>query len=213
MVKTKGSHGGSASGGGGGARPGDTQPSPIECCMCGDHGITIELFKCKICKFRSQHKYCSNLYPKLETYNTCNWCLHDSAGKSRKSGETRGDHAGKSKGNPDEKMASHKDLRERTQRIRKANLEIKVTKSFNEMKKVVHGSSAEESPVSTSRKRIVVGGGVVVEDKKKKKNNVVLRKSKSENHLGDGGGIKIRPVFKHRVRRYKLLDEISSQCS
>ncbi|KAJ8551151.1 hypothetical protein K7X08_000521 [Anisodus acutangulus] len=46
-----------------------------ECCMCGDYGLSSELFKCKICQFRSQHRYCSNLYPKAESYRICNWCL------------------------------------------------------------------------------------------------------------------------------------------
>nr|CAD1826288.1 unnamed protein product [Ananas comosus var. bracteatus] len=46
-------------------------PSPAAaaaiCCMCGDHGLPRELFKCKICLVRSQHKYCSNLYPRATT--------------------------------------------------------------------------------------------------------------------------------------------------
>ncbi|GAY41523.1 hypothetical protein CUMW_060130, partial [Citrus unshiu] len=41
---------------------------PAECCMCGDYGVSNELFRCKVCQFRSQHRYCSNLYPKAESY-------------------------------------------------------------------------------------------------------------------------------------------------
>ncbi|OAY66912.1 hypothetical protein ACMD2_14230 [Ananas comosus] len=86
-------------------------PSPAAaaaaiCCMCGDHGLPRELFKCKICLVRSQHKldrfasiistvnlsymvfdlifsvdarirYCSNLYPRATTYRACNWCLRE----------------------------------------------------------------------------------------------------------------------------------------
>ncbi|ERN02917.1 uncharacterized protein LOC18431046 isoform X2 [Amborella trichopoda] len=48
-----------------------------ECCMCGDYGLAEELFQCRICLHRSQHKYCSDLYPKMEKYRTCNWCLRD----------------------------------------------------------------------------------------------------------------------------------------
>lgn len=64
--------------------------------------------------------------------------------------------------------------------------------------------------MSTGRKRV---GGVVAEEK----HHVVLRKSKSANHIsiggggGGGGGIKTRQVFRNKVRRYKLLDEVSSQ--
>ncbi|KAH7849594.1 hypothetical protein Vadar_020119 [Vaccinium darrowii] len=46
-----------------------------ECCMCGDYGLSTELFNCKVCQFRSQHRYCSNQYPKAESYRVCNWCL------------------------------------------------------------------------------------------------------------------------------------------
>uniref|UniRef100_A0ACD5TVD6 Uncharacterized protein n=1 Tax=Avena sativa TaxID=4498 RepID=A0ACD5TVD6_AVESA len=49
-------------------------PAPI-CCMCGDHGLLPELFRCAACSFRSQHTYCTDRYPKAEAYGTCNWCL------------------------------------------------------------------------------------------------------------------------------------------
>lgn len=29
---------------------------PAECCMCGDYGVSNELFRCKVCQFRSQHR-------------------------------------------------------------------------------------------------------------------------------------------------------------
>lgn len=38
-----------------------SQPSP-ECCMCGDYGFSYELFQCKVCQFRSQHRY-SFIFP------------------------------------------------------------------------------------------------------------------------------------------------------
>lgn len=49
----------------------------VSCCMCGDRGLSQELFRCKVCLTRSQHKYCSNLYPKLVSYGACNWCLKE----------------------------------------------------------------------------------------------------------------------------------------
>ncbi|KAJ0981329.1 hypothetical protein J5N97_009584 [Dioscorea zingiberensis] len=52
-----------------------TTPPPPECCMCGDYGLPTELFQCKVCLSRSQHKYCSDLYLKAESYDACNWCL------------------------------------------------------------------------------------------------------------------------------------------
>ncbi|XP_060171325.1 uncharacterized protein LOC132602509 [Lycium barbarum] len=56
-----------------------------ECCMCGDYGYSSELFRCTICQFRSQHRYCSNLYPKAESYQICNWCLSTTKEKIQKS--------------------------------------------------------------------------------------------------------------------------------
>ncbi|TKY56310.1 hypothetical protein E2542_SST20753 [Spatholobus suberectus] len=52
----------------------DSEPN-TECCMCGDLGFSDQLFQCKVCQFRSQHRYCSNLYPKPDSLRTCNWCL------------------------------------------------------------------------------------------------------------------------------------------
>ncbi|TVU14331.1 hypothetical protein EJB05_37794, partial [Eragrostis curvula] len=47
------------------------------CCMCGDHGLPHELFRCRACRVRLQHSYCSDLYPRATTYRRCNWCLRD----------------------------------------------------------------------------------------------------------------------------------------
>ncbi|KAL5714323.1 hypothetical protein ACHQM5_016302 [Ranunculus cassubicifolius] len=47
----------------------------VECCMCGDFGLVNHLFQCRVCLFRSQHRYCSNLYSKVESILVCDWCL------------------------------------------------------------------------------------------------------------------------------------------
>ncbi|KAI3491175.1 hypothetical protein L1887_44420 [Cichorium endivia] len=186
------------------------QPISSECCMCGDYGLSQELFRCKICKFRSQHKYCSNQYPKAESYKACNWCLtqeHDSGNSSnssssskKNSGDDRLDHAIKNKRNPNDTIGRG-GLRERR---RTSEIQLPSTVAI----KKLNGSSVEEkSAVSTCRKRV---GDVVAEEK----HQLVLRKSKSANHIsigGGGGGIKTRHVFRNKVRRYKLLDEVSSQ--
>ena len=31
------------------------------CCMCGDHGLAGELLRCRCCRARLQHSYCSDL--------------------------------------------------------------------------------------------------------------------------------------------------------
>lgn len=43
--------------------------------MCGDTGFSDEIFQCRTCLYRFQHKYCSYLYLKTESYQTCDWCL------------------------------------------------------------------------------------------------------------------------------------------
>lgn len=49
-----------------------------ECCMCGDIGLTKDLFRCCKCQHRLQHTYCSNWYPKKRSYaGVCNWCARD----------------------------------------------------------------------------------------------------------------------------------------
>ncbi|CAD5186352.1 unnamed protein product [Musa acuminata subsp. malaccensis] len=62
--------------------PSSSPLTAVACCMCGDPGISDELFRCKICHFRLQHKYCSNLYPKIKHYSSCNWCLREGGGNS-----------------------------------------------------------------------------------------------------------------------------------
>ncbi|KAL9315820.1 hypothetical protein ACSQ67_016821 [Phaseolus vulgaris] len=59
-----------------------------ECCMCGDLGFSDQLFQCRVCQFRSQHRYCSNLYPKPESLGTCNWCLSQREDTKEKSGNS-----------------------------------------------------------------------------------------------------------------------------
>ncbi|XP_020244666.1 uncharacterized protein LOC109822821 isoform X2 [Asparagus officinalis] len=62
-----------------GASPSSSPSSSSSvCCMCGDHGLPQELFRCKICHFRSQH---NDLYLKVDTYRACNWCLREDGGK------------------------------------------------------------------------------------------------------------------------------------
>ncbi|KAL6634122.1 hypothetical protein ACP70R_026793 [Stipagrostis hirtigluma subsp. patula] len=55
----------------------DSDGAAAVCCMCGDHGLPAELFRCGLCRLRLQHRYCSELYPRAATYRSCNWCLRD----------------------------------------------------------------------------------------------------------------------------------------
>nr|GEV40341.1 hypothetical protein [Tanacetum cinerariifolium] len=148
-----------------------TQTTNVLCCMCGDTGITEEIFRCTICKFRSQHKYCSNQYPTVISYEACNWCLHTAkpiSGNSSNSSSSlkrivsndRRDRTDKNKRNPNEKTL-----------------------------KKLRGSLPKDLPVAPRRKR-------VASDEAAEKNQMVLRKSKSENHID-----KTKQGFRPKVRR------------
>ncbi|KQJ99985.1 uncharacterized protein LOC100831971 [Brachypodium distachyon] len=60
--------------------PGSDDAAAAVCCMCGDHGLPQELFLCKLCRLRLQHRYCSELYPRAATYRRCNWCIREDGG-------------------------------------------------------------------------------------------------------------------------------------
>ncbi|PUZ42473.1 hypothetical protein GQ55_9G585600 [Panicum hallii var. hallii] len=74
MGSGKASPGAGSEGASGGPPPGAV------CCMCGDSGLLPELFRCSACSVRSQHTYCTDRYPKVESYGTCNWCLRADGG-------------------------------------------------------------------------------------------------------------------------------------
>ncbi|GMI82799.1 hypothetical protein HRI_001949200 [Hibiscus trionum] len=167
------------------------QSSLVQCCMCGDSGLTHELLQCKVCHFRSQHRYCSNLYPKAESYQVCNWCLnqnmdskpHNSSASSpscKDNSEAEEDGKNKRKGDYNNGCSG-------TQRNK--NLKLRF---------VNRPKSPEKRPPCTTRKRII--SNARLEEK------LATRKSKDTSN----GGLVTRHVFRNKVRRYKLLDEVSS---
>ncbi|KAL2469529.1 Uncharacterized protein Adt_14891 [Abeliophyllum distichum] len=161
-------------------REGDT-----ECCMCGDYGLSSELFRCKGCQFRSQHRYCSNIYPDADSYGICNWCLNQkdetAGGKEQKTWNSS--ESCKIKGKDYVKIKKKKTL-EDIHREKPGKLIIKKQKSL------------DSSPLSGARKRITTGDKI----------SPRLRRTRSEGIIN--GGIK-KHVFRNKVvRRYKHLDEV-----
>lgn len=53
-------------------------------------------------------------------------------------------------------------------------------------------------PPSAARKRVTGDGG-----------GIIIKRSRSEE-ISNNGGMMKKPVFRNKVRRYKLLDEVSS---
>ncbi|KAK8580397.1 hypothetical protein V6N13_143500 [Hibiscus sabdariffa] len=125
-----------------------------------------------------QSRYCSNLYPKAESYEVCNWCLNQktdskpqvsstsSPTSCKGNGEAEDDGKNKRKGDYNNGGSGFK--------------------------------SPEKRPPCTTRKRII--SNARLEEK--------LR-TRKPNEKAKGGQI-TRHVFRNKVRRYKLLDEVSS---
>ncbi|XXG70757.1 hypothetical protein AAC387_Pa07g0165 [Persea americana] len=124
--------------------------------MCGDYGLPEELISCRSCHFRSQHKYCSDLYPKAESNSLCNWCLKEDREKHMK--EATGNRSlsstcGGSISNSKKKMVNtrNSDSNEVGQKLQRCttfqllvNIPIKKKRSperltFNRSKQVVRG--------------------------------------------------------------------------
>lgn len=173
--------------------------------MCGDHGLTDELFQCRICQFRSQHRYCSNLYPKAETYRVCNWCLgqdgRDEGGpvvKTQQQNSSDSNSPRKSGAEPDSDGKSGKRLRrgriddDRQQRPPPLHLQAL---GCGRIKKE-RSPERISSPTTPIRKRIITKGEL--EEK--------LRRTTSE----EISHVVPRQGFRSKVRRYKLLEEVSS---
>ncbi|KDP41454.1 hypothetical protein JCGZ_15861 [Jatropha curcas] len=172
-----------------------SQPINPECCMCGDFGLSYELFQCKICHFRSQHRYCSNLYPKAESYQVCNWCLGNE-GKEKSQNSSNSSSSNKNSSEDDSSKSIKKGVKNQ-----RGSLQLEVINS-----PIKKQRSPERSPVTTRRRLITYGK---LEEKK------LIRRTKSEeisnnNNNSNSNGITITQVFRNRVRRYKLLDEVSS---
>ncbi|GMI90993.1 hypothetical protein HRI_002768600 [Hibiscus trionum] len=163
------------------------QSSLTQCCMCGDSGLTHQLLQCKVCHFRSQHRYCSNLYPKAESYEVCNWCLSQKLDSKSQNSSTSSpsckENSNNRKGGCNNQGAGFKGV------LRNKNLEQQF---------VNRPKSPEKRPPCTARKRII--SNARLEEK--------LRARKSKE-VSNGGHI-TKHVFRNKVRRYKLLDEVSS---
>ncbi|KAH9608140.1 hypothetical protein KSS87_022679 [Heliosperma pusillum] len=172
-----------------------------ECCMCGDKGLSHELFRCKVCRFRSQHRYCSNLYPKAESYSVCNWCLiQQNDNLSTGTGITEGSNNIPSKScSPIEKPKT-KDVSGS-----KAWARTNVLRPISPIKKPMMRSLDGRSPLSGRK-------GITAKDDRlrRTKSSVEMTNNYSPNSSsGNSGPTLIKHVIRNKVRRYKLLDEVS----
>uniref|UniRef100_A0A5B7BV87 PHD-type zinc finger plants domain-containing protein n=1 Tax=Davidia involucrata TaxID=16924 RepID=A0A5B7BV87_DAVIN len=179
---------------------GVTPPSQpiLECCMCGDYGLSYELFDCKVCQFRSQHRYCSNLYPKADSYRVCNWCLSQKDDTVEKTQNSSNSSSSNKNNSEDDRVKNKKKNggsdNHGGPKGQRGTLQLQLNSPIKKQK------SPERSPSSTTRKRIISGGGGTEE-----------RVTRTRSEEISNSGIITKQVFRNKVRRYKLLDEVSSQ--
>nr|XP_027090979.1 uncharacterized protein LOC113711935 isoform X2 [Coffea arabica] len=150
-------------------------------------------------------RYCSNTYPRAESYRACNWCLNEkensfnSSSSNKNATSTEDDvmkvakkksvHGGNGGGNGNLQRSNSSIKSEKGSP--KLSVIIKNNRSIKKQK-----SPERSSPLLAARKRITTGSAV----------QESLRRTKSDI---SNSGMK-KHVFKNRVRRYKLLDEVSS---
>ncbi|XP_054798673.1 uncharacterized protein LOC129303408 [Prosopis cineraria] len=176
-----------------------------ECCMCGDPGFSDQLFQCKFCHFRSQHRYCSSLFPKARFYATCNWCLiqtdpvADKSPNSSNSSSSFKDNSGNTAGESSSKKAKN-GIDHGAQFIgNKRAIQLSKPVIRKQRSPEVKSPPPTSPPVLVStRKRIITNGDL--EERP--------RRSKSEDKTNRNGITK--QVFRNKVRRYKLLEEVIS---
>lgn len=154
-------------------------------------------------------RYCSNLYPKAESYRVCNWCLarSDSTDPALASAYNSSSSSLASHGTDALGIKSNgKKLRTE----RSGDQDLVVHNDGTEPKK--QGRTPSPRPCGF-RKRIITRGAL--------EERLRRRRTKSEEVTGDSNrppsdykshskGIITKQVFRNKVRRYKLLDEVSS---
>lgn len=190
-----------------------------ECCMCGDHGLSHELFRCKVCHFRSQHRYCSNLYPKAESYRVCNWCLiqKDDHHNNHTTTTTTTTPSNNNSSSPTMTSAKKLNNNHPTGGPKAGGASPKCLQPTSPIKKPIRSPEARSS---SGRKRITAQAQAQQDEK------LIMRRTKSSEEIsnnknnnsssnsprsgGSGGPAVIKHVFRNKVRRYKLLDEVSS---
>ncbi|KAL0368567.1 UNVERIFIED_CONTAM: hypothetical protein Scaly_1075600 [Sesamum calycinum] len=148
-----------------------------ECCMCGDYGLSSHLFICKLCRFRSQHKYCSNLYPEAESYHICNWCLSQ---KADKKGELQANTKATSPNSSSSSLktpSDHMKMSKRKRVLGENHGGLKDTSDHTKKQKKSSRTTSERSrPSSAGRKRVTTDHG----------GSYIGRKTRSEE-VSNGG--------------------------
>ncbi|TVU29596.1 hypothetical protein EJB05_21170, partial [Eragrostis curvula] len=152
------------------------------CCMCGDHGLSGELFRCSLCRSRLQHRYCSELYPRETAYRSCNWCLRDGGRGGRRNPPVKTPTTAASKRRRTNSLDDSGDMMSPSGGCSRSAFSAEPGKPVKKPKKKKGAGTMEKRPVTMA----AADGG--------------RREEKA------GTGRKVR--FRTKVRRYKLLTEV-----
>ncbi|KAL9245566.1 hypothetical protein vseg_019202 [Gypsophila vaccaria] len=192
-----------------------------KCCMCGDPGLSNELFRCKVCHFRSQHRYCSNLYPKAESYNVCNWCIIQKDDDNHTTTTTTiiSNNSSSNSSSPSEKLTAKTNLPGPKFGPRPKGLQpispIKKPKPMPQspearsptLRKRITAVHSPTSPQQQAQAQARAHAHAHDERLRRTKSSIEMSNNCSSNSTG--GPPVIKHVFRNKVRRYKLLDEVS----
>ncbi|KAK1263616.1 hypothetical protein QJS04_geneDACA011950 [Acorus gramineus] len=139
-------------------------------------------------------RYCSNLYPKVDSYRVCNWCLRDDGGKAVivQSTTTKtplskeGSNSPSSPSSPNTNSTSSGTTSPKLQQ--RGSIPLSLNKPIKKQR-------SPDRPPTTTNKKIVVVTGCVEES---------VRRMRSDEAFN---AERPKPVFRGKVRRYKLLEE------
>ncbi|KAL0392604.1 UNVERIFIED_CONTAM: hypothetical protein Sradi_2483200 [Sesamum radiatum] len=159
-----------------------------ECCMCGDYGLSST--------FSYANSADSDPSTKAESYHICNWCLSQNADKK---GELQANTKATSPNSSSSSLktpSDHMKMSKRKRVLGENHGGLKDTSDhIKKQKKSSRTTSERSRPSSAGRKRVTTDHG----------GSNIGRKTRSAEV--SNGGVK---VFRNKVRRYKLLDEVPS---
>lgn len=172
-------------------------------------------------------RYCSNLYPKAESYRICNWCLTEKDISSSHTDEQKlsaqnSSCSSKNDIESEDVRSSKKlmitrsdDLDNRLNRSNRSAVNSQSQRRHTDLVVQVNGSG-EKSRSMTVRKRIITRGALEEklrrtnsEDVVSNKRNIKMEINNNGNY-SDNNSVITRRVYRNKARRYKLLDEVSS---
>ena len=153
-------------------------------------------------------RYCSNLYPKAEAYRLCNWCLSQKDESGDKTQNSLNSSSSNRTNTSEDDAKTTKKKNGNHGGLKNVKGSVKLHDIKNSIKKQ---RSPERSPLLAARKRITTTSTTnttTTTTRDAMAEN--LRRTKSEEITNRGNGMIRKPLLRSKVRRYKLLDEVSS---